>query len=154
MNREDYDVFRTNYLVNGLDDDSVRRLTELAEIHEAPEGAKLIAQGETGSDLIVILRGLAKVWCCNKQLGEKGPGAVVGEVALLDNGPRSADVVAATPVTYALFDGTTLKRFMAGNRDAGFLVLLNLSRVLSLALREATQQIEDLKAEAREPAHP
>lgn len=149
MNREDYEVFRSNYLVNGLSDDAVRQLAELAEVQDVPEGRKLITQDEDGTDLLVILRGNATVWCNGELIGDKGPGTVVGEVALLDKGPRSADVIASTPVTYALLDGTTLRRFMAGNQDAGFLVLLNLSRVLTVALREATQQIEDLRAEAR-----
>ena len=152
MNREDYEVFRSNYLVSGLGEETIRQLAELADLHDVPEGHKLISQDADGTDLLVMLRGQATVWCNGEHIGDKGPGSVVGEVALLDNGPRSADVIAATAVTYALFDGTTLQRYMAANHDAGFLVLLNLSRVLTLALREATLQIEDLRAEAREPS--
>jgi CRP-like cAMP-binding protein len=147
--QDDYQVFRTNYLVSGLADPVVKQLAELADVHQAETGAKLIAQDAAGTDLLVILKGQVDVLCNGEKIGEKGPGSVVGEVALLDNGPRSADVRASTPVTYALFDGTTLRRFLAGNHDAGFFILLNLSRVLTFALREATQQIEDLRGEAR-----
>jgi CRP/FNR family cyclic AMP-dependent transcriptional regulator len=150
VTQDDYQVFRTNYLVSGLAEAAVKQLAELAEVHEAAQGSKLIAQDAAGNDLLVILKGQFDVLCNGEKIGEKGPGSVVGEVALLDNGTRSADVFAATAVTYAVLDGTTFRRFMAANHDAGFMILLNLSRVLTAALREATQQIEDLRGEARE----
>jgi len=65
-------------------------------------GEKLVEQGEAGRDLLLILAGTAAVQVSvdsmSAQLTELGEGAVVGEVALLSDGVRTATVKAATRV--------------------------------------------------------
>ena len=72
------------------------------------KGEKLIRQGEPGSELFVIRRGLAEVIVTDERgvrltLAMPGQGEVVGEVSLLTEEPRNADVVAVEDLTaYAL----------------------------------------------------
>lgn len=65
------------------------------------EGEKLIEQGETGRDLFLVLAGDVaiqyKVDYLAAEVGRVGHGAVIGEMALLSDGVRSATVAAATP---------------------------------------------------------
>lgn len=59
-------------------------------------GRTLCAQGTAGREAFIILDGTAEVRRNNKKVASLGPGACVGELALLDHGPRTAAVVAAT----------------------------------------------------------
>lgn len=66
------------------------------------KGEKLVEQGEASRDLFLILAGAAAVQVSvdslSAELTQLGDGAVVGEMALLADGVRSATVRAATPV--------------------------------------------------------
>ena len=62
------------------------------------EGTTLTRQGEIGREAFVLLEGRATVQRDGTTVTELGPGAVIGELALLDGGPRTATVVATTDV--------------------------------------------------------
>lgn len=148
----DLDAFKKNYLVVGLSDDDVKSVLELAEIKIASQGFELIKMGTKGADLFVILDGTAMVYRHEGTvLGERGAGAVFGEIALVDDQPRSAFVVAKDTLTYARLDGHALRKFMFKNKEVGFIMLSNLSRVLSMRLRDASSTIEDLRGQLIDP---
>ena len=62
------------------------------------EGRTFVEQGQTGREAFVIVDGTADVRRNGKKIASLGPGGVVGELALLDRGPRTASVTAATPM--------------------------------------------------------
>ena len=62
-------------------------------------GAVLAEQGQRGREAFVILAGQATVTRNGRKVADLGPGSVVGELALLDSGPRTASVVAKTELT-------------------------------------------------------
>lgn len=64
-----------------------------------PAGSVIVDQGQTGREAFVILDGTALVKRNNKKVAVLGSGAVVGELSLLDHGPRTATVVAETDVS-------------------------------------------------------
>lgn len=70
-----------------------------------PAGSRLVAAGEAGAEAYVVAEGRLRVSVRIPGVGEEalaflGPGEVVGEMALVDDSPRSADVVAQDgPVT-------------------------------------------------------
>ena len=148
----DLAVFKKNYLVVGLSDEDIKRVADLAELKVAKSGEEIVKLGAKGSDLFVILDGKALV--CREHgivLGEHGAGSVIGEIALVDDGPRSAYVTAKNTLTYARLDGGTLRKFMFKNKDVGFIMLSNLPRVMSARLREASATIEDLRGQLIDP---
>ncbi len=71
-------------------------------IQQFRPGEKLIEQGESGRDLFLLLAGEVVVQISidylSAEAGRLGPGAVIGEMALLADGVRSATVAAAAPV--------------------------------------------------------
>ena len=88
-------------LFEGIDD--VGPVEAAGEAIEIPDGSTLMAQGEAGDRCYVVLEGRAAVIIDGQQWGDVGPGECVGEMALLDSGPRSATVTATTPmVVFAL----------------------------------------------------
>ena len=58
------------------------------------EGRTFVEQGQTGREAFVIIDGTAEVRRNGKKVSTLGPGGVVGELALLDRGPRTASVTA------------------------------------------------------------
>ena len=61
-------------------------------------GHSIVVQGREGTGLHVIVEGTVKVEVDGRTRRRLGPGGFFGEIALLDNGPRTATVTAETPV--------------------------------------------------------
>jgi CRP-like cAMP-binding protein len=67
------------------------------------EGFVLTKEGTPGLQCFVIADGTASVTIGGRKVNEVGPGECVGELALLDGGPRTATVTAESPMNvYAL----------------------------------------------------
>ena len=63
-----------------------------------PAGKVICEEGQTGVGLHIIVQGETKVQIGGRTRSRLGPGAFFGEIALLDGGPRTATVIAETPV--------------------------------------------------------
>lgn len=84
-------------------------------------GDVLAAQGDRGESLFLVLDGVLTVSVDGAPLGDVGPGAVLGERAVLEHGRRTATVTASTAVRIAeapgdLIDLDALTRLAAGHR--------------------------------------
>src|SRR6516225_990806 len=70
-------------------------------IRKLAKGTLLTEQGEQGREIYLLLDGVLAVWVDAAEVGELGPGAVVGERALLEDGRRTATLRAATDCVIA-----------------------------------------------------
>jgi CRP/FNR family transcriptional regulator, cyclic AMP receptor protein len=83
---------------------------ELAKIGKASDevdvaaGTTFVDQGQTGREAFVILSGSATVRRNGKKVATLGPGAVIGELSLLDHGPRTASVTTDEDSTLLVID--------------------------------------------------
>lgn len=66
------------------------------------EGKTLTEQGEAGDELYLLLNGVLSVEVDGEPLAEVGPGAVLGERALIEGGTRTSTLRAVTPVKVAV----------------------------------------------------
>ncbi len=64
---------------------------------DLPAGMVLCREGQSGGDFFVLLSGTAEVSVDGKSIKELGEGEFFGEIALLDNGPRTATVTVTQP---------------------------------------------------------
>ncbi len=74
---------------------SVRSLMTQTDL---PAGQVLARQGASGSELFVILSGTASVERDGEHIADVGPGDFIGELSILDQGPRTATVTATSPM--------------------------------------------------------
>jgi hypothetical protein len=71
-------------------------------IEKLAKGTLLTEQGQPASEIYLLLGGVLGVWVDGAQVGELGPGAVVGERALLEQGRRTATLRAVTDCVVAV----------------------------------------------------
>jgi CRP/FNR family cyclic AMP-dependent transcriptional regulator len=69
-----------------------------------PAGHVLTDQGQTGREAFIIMDGSATVRRNGKKVATLGKGAVVGELSLLDHGPRTATVTTDAETTVLVLD--------------------------------------------------
>lgn len=79
-------------------------------IRSLPAGSVLTEQGKPGDEVFLLLDGVVSVEVDGKQLAEIGPGAVLGERAVLEGGVRTATITATTPVRVAAAKPDALDR--------------------------------------------
>ncbi|MFN2545542.1 MAG: cyclic nucleotide-binding domain-containing protein [Actinomycetota bacterium] len=82
----------------------LREIARLATKISALEGEVLAKEGGLGREFFVIADGKARVILKGDEIAVLGPGDFFGEMALLDQGPRAASVVAASPMVLYVID--------------------------------------------------
>ena len=98
-------------LLQGCSRKQLKRIARISEILEVPADTVLARTGTAGNDFFLILDGHARVEVTPRKRSRLGPGQYFGEMSLLDGGPRSASVVAETPLRLLVIkrrDFTTL----------------------------------------------
>lgn len=88
-------------------------------------GQRIYGRGDPATSLFVIETGRVEVSVSGPDgraavLNHMGPGEVLGEIALIDEGPRSADAIAATDVTGILLDKAQFKLFLQDDPAAAY----------------------------------
>lgn len=86
-------------LFSGCSAGQLRTIASITSTIDLSQGAVLCRQGRVGGECFVITDGEAEVSIGGKRIATVGPGEAVGELSLLDRGPRVATVVARTPMT-------------------------------------------------------
>jgi CRP-like cAMP-binding protein len=89
-------VLREAPLFAGLSGEELYPVGEIAQPAEFAAGQVVVKQGDPGDALYVVAEGTLRVTKGEVLLREIGPGAVFGEMALLDGAPRAATVEAVT----------------------------------------------------------
>jgi len=124
MNLQD---LRKSPLFQGLSDEELQQLMDMAESVSLRAGEILIKQGEPGDSAYVVINGEFEV---QKQSGQslikidvRNPGDVVGEMALLSRGPRNATLIAKTDGEVLRIPQEAFKKLLSSSTTAAMAVL-------------------------------
>jgi CRP/FNR family cyclic AMP-dependent transcriptional regulator len=93
------DLLRNVPLFRSLNQRQLNAVVKYTDAHRARQGAVLTRKGQHGLEAFVIVDGKARVEVGGKKIAELGPGDFIGELSLIDGKPRTATVVAQTPMT-------------------------------------------------------
>jgi CRP-like cAMP-binding protein len=86
-------------LLSALSKRDLARIAKASNEITVDAGHVLVDQGDAGREAFVIVDGTATVRRNGRRVGELGPGDAIGELSLLDHGPRTATVTAETELT-------------------------------------------------------
>jgi CRP/FNR family cyclic AMP-dependent transcriptional regulator len=86
-------------LFAGLSKKQLRRISSLMTRIDRPAGQVLTTEGQPGLEFFIVLDGEVEVRQGDRVIATRRAGEYVGEIALLDRRPRTATVVAITPVS-------------------------------------------------------
>lgn len=132
--------------------DELGDLLSLATKHDMKKGQTLLLQGDPGDMLIILLSGNAKVTMVAMNgreitLDYADAGAVLGEIAVLDGGARTASVIALGAGSYLRLTRAGFEAFV--ERQPG--MAWRLMRELAKRLRQTNNTIESDRAFASGP---
>lgn len=83
----------------------IELIAKLADEIDLPAGKTLMREGETGREFFIILDGTAEVTRGDEVLATLGPGGFCGEMALVDQVPRTATVTATSAIDVLVLTG-------------------------------------------------
>ncbi len=86
-------------LFAGLERRELERVADAFKERRFKAGDTVASEGQRGAGFFVIAEGTAKVTVGGEERGELGPGDYFGEIALIDEGARTATLVAETDMT-------------------------------------------------------
>lgn len=119
-------------LFGGLSKRELNQLARLSEDLELEPGKVLCKEGETGKEFFVLVDGKVKVTRKGRRVATRGGGEFVGEIALLEDLPRTATVTAETPVRLFVLTRKDFRHLVGVNPGVERKVL----RALALRLAE------------------
>jgi len=128
-----------------LPDSQLALLTSVVSRRSFPRGTTVIAAGDSTDSLYVVISGRLKVMMSDDEgreviLSMLGPNEYFGEMALIDDSPRSASVITLEPCELLVLAKRDFKKCVAEN----FEMSMTLMRGLVKRLREADQKIGSL----------
>ena len=100
-------------LFRGLSKKQLRDISGLATRLNEPAGTVLTKEGKIGHEFIIVIEGEIEVRKGDQVIATRGPGDYVGEIALLDQRPRTATVVAKTPVVIEVIGQREFRTLLA-----------------------------------------
>lgn len=126
-------------LFQNLNRRQIELLARRAVAREFPAGATIVTQGQGGEGLFIVVAGNAEA-VRQRQDGERvtvnrfGPTDFFGELALLDDGPRTASVIAVEPTRCLVLSRWDFLAEVRQDAEMAVLILQELARRFRLAL--------------------
>ncbi len=127
--------------------DELDGLLDLVEIVTAPAGDCIVKQDQRGDCMYVLTEGTAKVIHRRDgkefELATLQPGDFFGEIALVDEGPRSADVEAISTCKLLRIEHAALRALAGVYPGAAFKLLIAVGRVMVARMRRSNLKYID-----------
>lgn len=139
------EALRKTPLFSGLGPSELASIAALAQRKRYDTRDLVVQQSDPAGELFVIMSGHLKVVSAGADgrdtgLNIMGPGELIGEVPLLDGGPRSATVQALEPCELLVIRREPFLRLIESSPK----IALELLRVLAQRLRRLTERSEDI----------
>jgi CRP-like cAMP-binding protein len=124
-------------LFEGLSKKQLSQVSSLMTPLDLKAGKVLARQGEVGREFLILLEGQVEVARDGKIIAVRGPGDFIGEIALLDNRPRTATVTARTDVVVEVLNRGEFASLLAEAPELSAQVMATMARRLAALDRDS-----------------
>ncbi|HEX8702274.1 MAG TPA: cyclic nucleotide-binding domain-containing protein [Myxococcaceae bacterium] len=141
-------------LFEGLTQGQLAKVASIAQARKYDGSAYLFHEGDVGQEMYILVEGRVRISKDVPGIGEEAlaileKGQYFGEMAMIDDSPRSADAIAHTPCTVWVIEREKLDQLMFTDKDLAYVVLWTFVRTLSGRLRETSEKIKAFFAISR-----
>lgn len=145
---------RNVHLFGGLKPEALSLIAKVATEETHAAGTKIFQHGDAGDKLYLILEGKVRISREVPGMGEEalavlGPGQVFGEMALLDESPRSADARVHERCRVMAIPKDAFDDLLFMHKDLAYEVLWSMVRLLVVRLRETNEKLTFLSVTGR-----
>ncbi|MDH7500141.1 MAG: cyclic nucleotide-binding domain-containing protein [candidate division NC10 bacterium] len=147
-------LFRRIFLFQDLSDEELALISAITAERDYSQGDVIFREGDWGDAFYIILEGRVRI---SKEIAGAGEEALAildkgnyfGEMALIDEFPRSATAIAHTDCRLLLMDRSDFLQLLPTHKDLANKLLWVFCKTLSHRLRETNEKITSLFALAR-----
>jgi CRP/FNR family cyclic AMP-dependent transcriptional regulator len=134
------------HLFEALLEPELAKIERICRNEKAAKDTVLFKEGDEGDRCFIISQGEVRISKFIPNIGEEAlavlkPGDYFGEMALIDNFPRSAHAIANTDVELLSIQKTELDKILIMDREIGYKLLWAFTRTLSKRLRETNEKM-------------
>jgi CRP-like cAMP-binding protein len=102
--KQQLETLQSVALFSGCTNRELEKVAKASDEIRMTAGTLIVDQGQTGREAFVVLDGEVEIKRNGRKVASVGPGAVVGELSLLDHGPRTATAICVTDCTLLVID--------------------------------------------------
>lgn len=132
------DVLKNVWLFSACTTKELGRIGALVDEADVNEGSVLMTEGAAGNEFFAVVEGKATAKLRGKKLANYGPGDFFGEMALLDQGPRSATITADTDMSLYVLDAKSFSTLIDRHPAVARKILRGLAQRLRKAEKAPT----------------
>ncbi|MBN2574186.1 MAG: Stp1/IreP family PP2C-type Ser/Thr phosphatase [Deltaproteobacteria bacterium] len=153
LNRK-VEVLKQMPLFRHLTYKEILRVLALTEVKDFKPADEIITEDEPGSELFIILSGKVRLHKEGALVTHVGQGAHLGEMALIDNGPRSVSATAEEPTRMLVLRRRDFNDLIRNFPRLSVKLLWSFVQVLGQRLRKTNEDLAGARNEAAEPITP
>lgn len=151
---EEWEKIKRITLFSSLSEKECKRLLPLLKVVTYRKGEVICREGEEGDTLYLIDEGKVRISQRVPGGGEEtltilNAGDVFGELALIDDAPRSADAIAHEDVRLYELKREDFEDLLFLDKELAYVVLLGMVRILAQRLRETNEKLKAFLALSR-----
>lgn len=140
------ELLRQIQFFEGLTDEELSELLKITATETYKKNGAIFKEGSIGDKCYLIIKGAVRISKFIPNIGEEAlavlrDGDYFGEMALIDDSPRSAHAIAEEDTTLLTISKTNLERFLYEHKDTAYKLLWTLCRTLSARLRESNEKM-------------
>jgi hypothetical protein len=143
------DVLRNMPLFRHLSYKEIMRLLNVTVVRSVAQGEQVLKEGEPGEELLLILDGKIRLHKAEAFITNLERGAHVGEMALVDRGPRSASATAEMPSRLLVLKRKDFYEIIRKEPPLATKLLWSFVQVLTERLRKTTADLSGARLEAQ-----
>ncbi len=133
-------------LFQSLSGGQLRKVAGIASHRDVAAGGVIFREGDAGDEMYVVVAGKVRISKQVEGVGEEAlsilePGSYFGEMAVIDDAPRSADARAHAACALAAIKREDLDQLMFIDKDLAYDILWTFVRTLTVRLRETNDKI-------------